>query len=267
VYTNPTHGLITNCGKAHLEGFGGVEGVRKGKGELYDHLRANSGTAFVMWDYDYFHTMSKGIPSVITYGTHDAQFTGDVLTSEPFLLVKMHSGTTIDTIQTSLVGDYNLPNVLVAVTVGAYFKVPDEKIKQAIEAYQPTNSRSQLLEKKGNQFILDAYNANPSSMRLAIENFAKQQHPRKIVCIGGMMELGEDSIMEHEQILQLLQQYNWDQVILVGNDFSKVKHPYSYFDTADQAADALKQQQPSGAMILVKGSRSMKMENIMNAFE
>jgi UDP-N-acetylmuramoyl-tripeptide--D-alanyl-D-alanine ligase len=179
----------------------------------------------------------------------------------------MHSGTTIDTIQTSLVGDYNLPNVLVAVTVGAYFKVPDEKIKQAIEAYQPTNSRSQLLEKKGNQFILDAYNANPSSMRLAIENFAKQQHPRKIVCIGGMMELGEDSIMEHEQILQLLQQYNWDQVILVGNDFSKVKHPYSYFDTADQAADALKQQQPSGAMILVKGSRSMKMENIMNAFE
>jgi UDP-N-acetylmuramoyl-tripeptide--D-alanyl-D-alanine ligase len=266
-YTNPTHGLITNCGKAHLEGFGGVEGVRKGKGELYDHLRANSGTAFVMWDYDYFHTMSKGIPSVITYGTHDAQFTGDVMTSEPFLLVKMHSGTTIDTIQTSLVGDYNLPNVLVAVTVGAYFKVPDEKIKQAIEAYQPTNSRSQLLEKKGNQFILDAYNANPSSMRLAIENFAKQQHPRKIVCIGGMMELGEDSIMEHEQILQLLQQYNWDQVILVGNDFSKVKHPYSYFDTADQAADALKQQQPSGAMILVKGSRSMKMENIMNAFE
>ncbi|MFN5478036.1 MAG: UDP-N-acetylmuramoyl-tripeptide--D-alanyl-D-alanine ligase, partial [Sphingobacteriales bacterium] len=266
-YTNPTHGLITNCGKAHLEGFGGVEGVRKGKGELYDHLRANSGTAFVMWDYDYFHTMSKGIPSVITYGTHDAQFTGDVLTSEPFLLVKMHSGTTIDTIQTSLVGDYNLPNVLVAVTVGAYFKVPDEKIKQAIEAYQPTNSRSQLLEKKGNQFILDAYNANPSSMRLAIENFAKQQHPRKIVCIGGMMELGEDSIMEHEQILQLLQQYNWDQVILVGNDFSKVKHPYSYFDTADQAADALKQQQPSGAIILVKGSRSMKMENIMNAFE
>lgn len=265
-YTNPTHGLITNCGKAHLEGFGGVEGVRKGKGELYDHLRSHNGTAFVMWDYDYFHTMSKGIPNIITYGTQDADVTGEVIASEPFLQVKMHQGN-IGTIHTELVGDYNLPNVLVAVTVGQYFKVPPEKIKQAIEQYHPTNSRSQLLEKNGNSFILDAYNANPSSMKLAIENFSRQQHAKKIICIGGMMELGEDSIREHEEIVRLLQQYPWHKVILVGNDFSKVTHPYAYYHDADQAAAALKQESIQGAMFLIKGSRSMKMENIMKAFE
>ncbi len=265
-YTNPTHGLITNCGKAHLEGFGGVEGVRKGKGELYDHLRSHNGTAFVMWDYDYFHTMSKGIPNIITYGTQDADVTGEVIASEPFLQVKMHQGN-IGTIHTELVGDYNLPNVLVAVTVGQYFKVPQEKIKHAIEQYHPTNSRSQLLEKNGNSFILDAYNANPSSMKLAIENFSRQQHAKKIICIGGMMELGEDSIREHEEIVRLLQQYPWHKVILVGNDFSKVAHPYAYYPDADQAAAALKQESIQGAMFLIKGSRSMKMENIMKAFE
>lgn len=265
-YTNPTHGLITNCGKAHLEGFGGVEGVRKGKGELYDHLRSHNGTAFVMWDYDYFHSMSKGIPNIVTYGTQDAEVTGEVVASEPFLQVKMHQGN-IGTIHTELVGDYNLPNVLVAVTVGQYFKVPPEKIKQAIEQYHPTNSRSQLLEKNGNSFILDAYNANPSSMKLAIENFSRQQHAKKIICIGGMMELGEDSVREHEEIVRLLQQYPWHKVILVGNDFSKLAHPYAYYPDADQAAAALKQESIQGAMFLIKGSRSMKMENIMKAFE
>jgi UDP-N-acetylmuramoyl-tripeptide--D-alanyl-D-alanine ligase len=147
-YTLPTHGIITNTGKAHLEGFGGVEGVRKGKGELYDFLRGHNGTAFVMWDYDYLREMSKNIPKIITYGTANADVTGTVLQSEPFLSVQINlkNGTT-ETIHTQLVGDYNLPNVLVAVAVGRHFGISDAIMKNSIEAYAPSNSRSQLIEK------------------------------------------------------------------------------------------------------------------------
>ena len=143
VYTMPTHGLITNCGKAHLEGFGGVEGVRKGKGELFDYLRANNGTAFIMNDYDYLKEMSAGIANIFTYGTHDAAITGEVKNSSGFLSVSITKGAAIETIQTQLVGEYNLPNILSAVALGKYFKVPDNKIQTALEQYTPSNSRSQ----------------------------------------------------------------------------------------------------------------------------
>ena len=266
-YTLPTHGIITNCGKAHLEGFGGMEGVRKGKGELYDFLRAHNGTAFIMWDYDYFHTMSKGIPHIITYGTKDADITGTVLQGEPFLEVQMHSGTNVKKISTQLVGDYNLPNIIVAVAVGAYFKVPPDKIMQAIEQYAPTNSRSQLLKKGTNTIILDAYNANPTSMKAAIENFARMQNDNKYVCIGGMMELGEDSQMEHQAMVDLLEQFTWKDVLLTGGDFSKVRHHYHYFDDAMQAKEWLRSKSLQDATLLIKGSRSMKMETLLQAFD
>ncbi|MFM2338111.1 MAG: hypothetical protein RL115_1304, partial [Bacteroidota bacterium] len=179
-YALPTHGLITNCGKAHLEGFGGVEGVRKGKGELFDYLRIHNGTAFVMWDYEYLHEMSKEIFPIIKYGAGNADVEGVAIKSEPFLQVKMNKGASIDIIKTQLVGDYNLPNVLAAVAVGKHFGIQDSKIKEAIEAYSPSNSRSQMLEKGTNRIILDAYNANPSSMKLAIENFAKINADKKV---------------------------------------------------------------------------------------
>ncbi|HLO83032.1 MAG TPA: UDP-N-acetylmuramoyl-tripeptide--D-alanyl-D-alanine ligase [Chitinophagaceae bacterium] len=266
-YTLPTHGIITNCGKAHLEGFGGVEGVRKGKGELFDHLRAHHGTAFVMWDYDYFHSMSRGIEHMVTYGTKDADVVGTVAESEPFLKVQMQKGTSLDQIQSHLVGDYNLPNILVAVAVGEYFKVPAEKIRTSIETYHPNNSRSQLLTINSNTFVLDAYNANPTSMRAAIENFSRQHHPSKYICIGGMMELGEDSVSEHQAIVELLEQHEWKDVLLVGGDFAKTKHHYRFFPDSSTAAAWLKEQQLSNGMFLVKGSRSMKMETLMTAFE
>lgn len=262
-YTLPTHGLISNCGKAHLEGFGGVEGVRKGKGELYDHLRQHNGTAFVMWDYEYLREMSKGIPNLFTYGTVSADIEGKALKSEPFLDVAVTKGAAIDHIQTQLVGAYNLPNVLAAIAVGKYFGVPDEKIKKALQDYTPSNSRSQLLQKGSNHIILDAYNANPSSMKLAIENFAGIKSEKKIVLIGAMAELGAESMAEHQSIIDLLNQYSWTSVVLVGGDFLKLTHPFISLPNAQAARDWLKQEKPENSHLLIKGSRSMKMETVL----
>jgi len=263
-YTLPTHGVITNTGKAHLEGFGSIEGVRKGKGELYDFLRSHNGTAFVMWDYDYLREMSKNIPKIITYGTKDADVTGTVLQSEPFLSVqiKLKNGAN-ETIHTQLVGDYNLPNVLVAVTIGRHFGISDETMKKAIEAYTPSNSRSQLIEKGSNKIILDAYNANPSSMKLAIENFSRIQANKKVLLLGAMAELGTESLAEHEAIISLLQENNWEAVALVGGDFKKLKHPFLQFENSLAAKEWLQQQHFENTHFLIKGSRSMQMEKVV----
>ncbi|MBL0054651.1 MAG: UDP-N-acetylmuramoyl-tripeptide--D-alanyl-D-alanine ligase [Chitinophagaceae bacterium] len=262
-YALPTHGLITNCGKAHLEGFGGVEGIRKGKGELFDHLRENNGTAFIMGDYTYLKEMSAGIPHIITYGTKDADYTGKVKDSKLFLEVDMLTGTNIGTIKTNLVGEYNLPNVLSAVALGKYFQVPDELIKAAIEGFSPTNSRSQLITRGSNQFILDAYNANPTSMKAAIENFSRMEGKDKILMLGGMMELGTESISEHQALVDLIKTHPWKQVVLVGGDFSQVDHPYIYFRNSDDASAWFRQQQFGNSHFLIKGSRSMQMEKVL----
>ena len=272
-YTLPTHGIITNAGKAHLEGFGGPEGVKKGKGELYDFLRSHKGTVFVMWDYDYLRTMSQGIPHIITYGTHDADVTGNVSNTTDtgsFLSVNI-TGT--PTIHTQLVGDYNLPNVLVAVTVGRHFNIPDTAIRAAIEAYTPSNSRSQLIQRDSNHIILDAYNANPSSMRAAIENFARlvpagtsaspERTNNKILILGAMAELGTESLAEHQGIVDLIGQYPWKEVVLVGGDFQKLQHPYKRFDNSKDAAAWFRQADVHHAYILIKGSRSTKMEEVL----
>lgn len=263
-YTLPTHGIITNCGKAHLEGFGSIEGVRKGKGELYDHLRAHNGTAFVMWDYDYLQTMSKGIATVVKYGTTaEADITGTVQQSEPFLTVTIAKGADLPAIKTLLVGAYNLPNVLVAVTAGKFFKVPDEKIKAAIENYTPSNSRSQLIEKNGNKFILDAYNANPTSMKAAIENFAGIHASNKVLMLGGMAELGQESLQEHQAIIDLIKQHTWKAVVLVGGDFLKIDHPFIKLNNSAEAATWFNSQPFSDTYFLIKGSRSMQMEKVL----
>jgi UDP-N-acetylmuramoyl-tripeptide--D-alanyl-D-alanine ligase len=263
-FTEPSHGLITNCGKAHLEGFGSIEGVRKAKGELYDYLRVNNGTVFVMWDYDYLQTMSKGIPTIITYGTvGDADITGHLVQSEPFLSIQITRGPDMPPIQTQLVGSYNLPNVLAAVTLGQHFNIPAQVIKEAIEKYTPSNSRSQLIEKNGNKIILDAYNANPTSMKAAIENFAAIQAPHKVLMLGGMAELGADSLQEHRDIVNLIQQYGWQQVVLVGGDFMKLDHPYIKMANAAEAREWFRQQQLHDAYLLIKGSRSMQMEKVL----
>lgn len=263
-YAMPNYGLITNCGKAHLEGFGSEEGVRNGKGELFDYLRAHHGTAFIMSDYDYLNKMTAGISEVIGYGTYSGALQASASSVNGFLQVHFIKGFELDTIQTQLVGEYNLPNILAAVSIGLYFKVPAAKIKAAIENYTPTNSRSQLLKWNNNNVILDAYNANPSSMKLAIENFAKLNAAHKVVCIGAMKELGTTSILEHQQLIQLLEQHQWEHVVLVGGDFEKCQHHYTFFPNALGAKDWLQQQNFTNRSILIKGSRGIKMEQVLD---
>jgi UDP-N-acetylmuramoyl-tripeptide--D-alanyl-D-alanine ligase len=265
-YALPTHGIITNTGKAHLEGFGSLEGVKKGKGELYDHLRQYDGMAFVMWDYEYLRDMSRGIPQVMTYGTMGAEdITGRVERNESFLEVAITKGASMPVLKTRLVGDYNLPNVLAAVAVGKHFHVSDDRIHDAIETYIPTNSRSQMIIRGTNQIILDAYNANPSSMVAAIENFARMDIQGKVLMLGGMKELGKDSVLEHQQLINLIERYSWQAVALVGGDFAHVSHPYVYLPDTNAAREWLQQRAFEHATILIKGSRGIAMENVLES--
>jgi UDP-N-acetylmuramoyl-tripeptide--D-alanyl-D-alanine ligase len=166
-------------------------------------------------------------------------------------------------IKTQLVGDYNLPNILCAVLIGKYFSVPEEKIKAAIENYAPSNSRSQLLQKGTNTIILDAYNANPTSMKAAIENFAHLSANKKVLMLGGMMELGIESIEEHKSIIELIKQYSWEKVVLVGGDFEKIDHGFTFFANSTEAKEWFTQQGFEHTHLLIKGSRSMQMERIL----
>lgn len=265
-YALPTHGLITNCGKAHLEGFGGVEGVRKGKGELFDHLRAHDGTAFIFSDYDYLHDMSRGIARIIKYGTHgaDLDIEGKIASDSGLLEVSITGGISPVNIHTQLVGGYNLPNVLAAVCIGKTFDVPVPGIKAALETYSPSNSRSQLMEVNGNKIILDAYNANPSSMKAAIENFAAMPGGNKVLMLGAMMEMGDQSDEEHAALVDLISRNNWKAVVLVGSQFKKVAGKYHYFDNVSAATAWFREQKFEDALILIKGSRSMQMEKVLD---
>lgn len=261
-YTMPTHGLITNCGKAHLEGFGSVENVKKGKGELFEYLRNHNGTVFINEDDTAVLELSSNIKKVMYYGSKGANSTGNVFKNDPFIEVKINSTPPMH-IQTNLVGDYNLPNVLAAVSIGKYFKIGDEKIKHAIENYSPSNSRSQLIKRNNNTIILDAYNANPGSMKAAIENFAAMKGDKKILLLGAMMELGSESAKEHEAIVSLIDKYKWYAVILAGKDFNSIHHKYINYENPLQIRDWLKNEDIHDAQILIKGSRSMQMEKVL----
>lgn len=262
-YTLPTHGIITNCGKAHLEGFGSEEGVRKAKGELFDFIRNNKGTAFINTDYDYLVNMSKGIENLIPYGEMNGDLTGSIVGDDGFLEVSITKGANIPSLKTNLVGGYNLPNILTAVCIGKAFNVPDESIKKAIENYAPSNSRSQLIEQNSNKIILDAYNANPTSMKAAIENFAKRQGAKKILILGAMKEMGVASLEEHAAIVNLIAQHSWHKVVLVGNDFVNLPQEFLHFSDAKQAREWYQQQKFENAEILVKGSRGFQMEKVI----
>jgi UDP-N-acetylmuramoyl-tripeptide--D-alanyl-D-alanine ligase len=257
---HPNYGLITNCGKAHIEGFGGEEGVKKGKGELYDFIRDNGGSIFRDTSLSYLNDMAKGINEQITYGEAYAQYTGEVQHNGAFINVVVDNNGTSNVVTTQLVGGYNFPNVMAAVAVGRHFGVPMEAIAAAIAGYQPSNSRSQWMEVGSNHVILDAYNANPTSMKAAIDNFATLALPNKILWIGGMKEMGIAEQYEHQAIVSLIDTYEWKSVILVGAEFKGLAGKHSWFETSIQAAESVAKEQPVNSNILIKGSRGSQME-------
>ncbi len=257
----PTQGLITNCGKAHIEGFGGVEGVRKGKGELYDYLREHGGAAYRNADLDYLEEMGRGIAQQITYGEGAADYSGKPEMDGIFLSVDFGSRK----LKTNLVGAYNFPNAMSAIAIGRSNGVPPDDIADALAAYHPDNSRSQWLKRGTNQVILDAYNANPTSMKAAIENFAAADLPDKRLWIGAMKEMGDASDQEHRELLALADRYQWSEIILVGEEFGTLKAGRQWFANSGEAAAYLRQSPPANASILIKGSRGSRMEALLEA--
>ena len=260
----PTHALITNCGKAHLEGFGGIEGVRKGKGELYDFIRQTGGTIFRNADLDYLEAMSSGIDKQVTYGSNHSDYKGVSIMKGPDSGAAILSSRHECSLFSQLVGEYNFANIMAAFAVGREMNIPVEQIKKAIEMYSPDNSRSQLIQRGTATIILDAYNANPTSMTAAIANFAQADYSNKIIMLGAMKELGDESEAEHEKIISLLEQTNWNKVVLVGGDFKKVHHSYLYFDTSAEAQVWFQSQQIEHTAFLVKGSRAFQMEKVIS---
>jgi UDP-N-acetylmuramoyl-tripeptide--D-alanyl-D-alanine ligase len=261
----PTHGIITNCGKAHIEGFGSLEGVRKAKGELYDFIREQRATIFRNTELLYLEEMSRGIEQQVTYGDKEATYIGEAAKNGMLLDVILDKQDTI--IHTQLVGDYNFPNVMAAVAVGQHFGVAINEIKEAIETYSPDNSRSQWLQAGNNNIILDAYNANPSSMRAAISNFAAADMPRKTLWLGAMKEMGPEEKTEHEAMVRFIEQYDWHEVILTGKEFAGIETNFKLFESSASAAEYVKANRPSGSTILIKGSRGSKMELMLESLK
>ncbi len=265
VIAEPTHGIITNCGKAHIEGFGGEEGVRRGKGELFDYLRDHNGVVFRNTDLAYLASMAANTTGQVTYGSVDAQYTGASVMKGIFLSVTFMDDDTPVTIDTKLVGAYNFPNVMTAVAVGLYFGVPSAQIKEAIESYAPDNSRSQWMAKGSNQVILDAYNANPTSMKAAILNFAATTLDNKKLWIGGMKEMGAAESDEHRELVKLISEHQWQEVILVGKEFAGIDHNFKWFEDSTAAAAYVAGNTPHDSAILIKGSRGSRMEKLLDA--
>ena len=263
----PTYGLITNCGKAHLEGFGGEAGVRKGKGELFDYLRKTGGMVLRNTDAEYLKEMAAGIEKQRTYGTSEsADVRGLIGRNEAgeMLHFEVSSAGKTASVTTQLVGSYNLPNALAAIAVGTYFGVSLEDCAVAISNYEPQNSRSQLLIRGNNRVVLDAYNANPTSMRAAIEAFAKSHAGTGRLWLGAMREMGNDSQQEHRELVDFIQQWPWKQVLLVGTEYAGLHGTYSGFETVSEAVVALLSAYPfTGETILLKGSRGSRMEEML----
>lgn len=256
----PNYGIITNVGKAHLEGFGSFENVIKTKGELYDYLRHSKGKIFIQKENKELQAIAKGIEQ-ITYGSGSEAFaSGHVLRCHPFLVFDWKQQGKVHTVETHLIGSYNLDNVLAAVAVGRYFKIPAERISRAIAAYEPTNHRSQFKKTEKNTLIVDAYNANPTSMQAALENFASLDvHPNALI-LGDMKELGPTSNALHAEIVRQIETGAFDRVFLCGPHFAEVGQVFPTFSTTEALIAALREQPLEGYHILIKGSHSMALE-------
>ena len=254
---HPNYGIITNVGRAHLEGFGSFEGVIRTKGELYDYIRRSKGKIFIKKENEYLQSIAKGIEQ-ITYGNGDDAFaSGQVVSCDPFLVFNWKQQGKLHTVETHMIGSYNLDNVLAAVAVGRFFKIPAERISRAIAAYEPTNNRSQFKKTENNELIIDAYNANPSSMKVALDNFITMPVQPKAIILGDMRELGPTSDELHAEVVEQIKKGQFDKVFLCGEHFSKVGKEFSPFATTEAMVEELRKQPLKGYHILIKGSHSM----------
>jgi len=261
--SRPDYGLITNIGKAHLEGFGNYENVIKAKTELYRHIEQNAGLVFINNNNNTLKINAQNIRQY-SYGTNqNADIHTTFMVANPYVKLYWENKKTI--IQSKLIGKYNFENILSAIAVGDYFKVEPEKIKHAIEEYFPQNARSEFINKATNTIILDAYNANPTSMIAALENFNLMQSVNKVVMLGDMLELGAYKESEHEKIIEFLVNSNYKQVFLVGSIFKSVnsRGEFKTFKNSIELRDFLKANPVKDALILVKGSRGTQMEHVL----
>ncbi len=277
----PDFGIITNVGKAHLLGFGSFEGVIRTKGELYDFLRTIQGTAFINNDNPHLLGISDGL-KLVKYGQKDAKgllVKGELVECNPFLKFEWQTSSTLtpqlstvncqlstvncqlSTVQTRLIGSYNLDNALAAACIGTFFNVPATDISAALEEYTPSNNRSQLTITQDNKLVVDAYNANPTSMRAALDNFRLIKAEHKMCILGQMGELGDVSEEEHQKVIDLLGDCGFEKVWLVGENFAKTSHPahYRLFANVEEVKAAIATEKPQGYLILIKGSNSNKL--------
>ena len=266
-YVEPTCGMITNVGRAHLQGFGSFEGVKKTKGELYDFLKANNALVFLDTANDNLVEMAREreLDRVISYGTDDgAEVQGRVTAADPFITIEWKCGGVAlnewHEIKTRLIGSYNLDNVLAAVTVGLHFGVTAEQVCHAIESYEPTNNRSELVKTSSNTLIVDAYNANPTSMAAALDSFAQIATSQpKMAILGDMRELGDVSEAEHQKVVDTLKDKGFEDVWLVGEEFGKTQCDFQKYNNVEEVKQAIASEKPSGKCILIKGSNGTKL--------
>lgn len=263
----PDYGLITNVGKAHLEGFGGFEGVKKGKGELYDFLSKNGGTVFINRDNLHLQEMarSRSFKEVIYYGTSSDNYVfGKLIANDPYLTVEWSDGENKDEVQSQLTGIYNFENILAAIAIGKKLGLTTQQIHEGINSYKPQNNRSQIIKTERNTVIGDFYNANPSSMAVAIENIARLEADNKVLILGDMFELGEESGAEHRAVIEKAEKLGIAKVLFVGQEFFKNSNQKSVFlKNVEELRTYLHENPVHQALILLKGSRGMKLEQVI----
>jgi UDP-N-acetylmuramoyl-tripeptide--D-alanyl-D-alanine ligase len=262
---NPTHGFITNIGRAHIGTFGGYENIIRAKSELYQHLLMHNGTVFIQSQNPVLANMAKRFPAPVFYPAAGDYYHCELVDADPFVRVRAENG---ETITTNLIGSYNFENIAAALCIGKFFGVDDKQANQAIAAYVPGNMRSQVVHKGSNTIILDAYNANPSSMQAAIENLAAMKADRKVVILGDMFELEEEAEKEHAALGALLREKNFAAVYLCGNLVRATAEALPgarHFTTKDDLMADLKKNPLASATILVKASRGIGLETVVDS--